>query len=287
MLALALMLAAAPEYVDPYADEKELREEPVRTAPPEVTSAPQPGPSRDYSQTGFTGSVGAVVPLENRGELGVHGGLGMRYGMRPPNSDSRPYFTPAISVRLAGQFVSTTRGEGPRTDPLGGQPPLTTPTPKTFGDVGVDVRLELTVSRRGGMLMPDFATWLSTGTALGFDGQRVFPTAHVGFGLGINFVRDVGPALAKALFSPDSWKGLGGTGGGSFNLGGLGGGGGWGIVAVLAAIVIIPIIVVAGMCAVFLGGSLTSMANVELRYTMFPSDKGVGGYGGLVIGFGI
>lgn len=281
MLFIAIVLVAAQVYVDPYADEKLLRDEEPRTAPPPPTLFE----GSKYSQVGFTGNLGVVVPLPQQGEVGLHGGVGVRYGMRPPQADHEVYFTPAISFLVAGQFLTAIRQSYPQSNPLGSQ--LSAPASHTFGDVGVDVRLELTVSRHGGVLMPDFATWLTTGTAVGFDGERVFPTAHVGFGLGINFVREVAPALANAMFSGEAWGNFFSGGGGGFSLGGLGGGGGGGVLILLAAIVILPVAIVGGMVAFFLGSSLASMANLELRYTMLPTDQGISGYGGLVIGFGV
>jgi len=285
VLLVALLLAAEPIYVDPYADEKELRGEAPRTAPPDSTPIVVSSGPPQFQQWGFTGNVGAVVPLPHPGQLGVHGGLGFRYGMRPPSGSESVYFTPAISVLVAGNYVSTIEQPQVTVAPLDG---TTSPLarPRTFGDVGAEVRLELTVSRHRGMLMPDFAAWVSTGTAIGFGVRGPFPTAHVGVGLSIDFVREVAPALGK-MFQPETYKGLGSGGGGWGNLGSLGSGGGYAVIGLAVLAIALPIAIVGSMCAVFLAGSASSMANVELRYTALPAVSGVGGYGGLVIGFGI
>ena len=293
MLSIALWLAAAPMY-----DDASFRDDDEHSAPvPEVAPAPAPErtPKRrravreappahekftPHQQWGFTGSLGATVPVTGNGGVGVQGGVGVRYGMRPPPYDW-VYFTPAISLRLTGGYTTADWAEPQPSQPLTPREPVATES----GNVGADVRLELTVSRRGGMLLPDFATWLSTGSAVVID-QRGFAgvATHVGFGLGIDFVRDVSPALARSLFSPDAFAGVIDF---TFGAAGAFARTGYGIIAALFAVVVIPVVCVAGMGVVFLSGTAVSAAQLEVRYTVLASQRGLDGNAGLVLGIGI
>lgn len=290
MLTLALWLAAAPVYDDaafrddlpdspPVAQEEEAAppaEVAVEEAPPPPVEEP-PEPRQPFQQWGVTWNLRATVPLQSSGGgAGVEAGLGGRFGMRAPPEEGA-YVTPAIAFLVTAGFQSEGAAGAMQLSQPGA---FTGPT----GQVGGDVRLELTVSRRGGMLLPDVATWISTGSSLVFGRGGAGIATHVGFGLGIDFARDVTPVLAGVLFSPDSFKGML-----DFTLRVAVGcmKTGYGVLVGLAAVVVVPIFCVAALGAVVLGGTAVSATQLEVRYTVLASQRGFDGQAGLLIGVGI
>ena len=291
MLTLALWLAAAqvsedaapPEGVEPEAVAAEEEAPAVEEAPP--AEAPPPEPRQPFRQWGFTGNIGVSVPVQLTSGVGFQAAAGVRYAMRPP-PDEGTYVSPAIAFRLAGSYQAPRSSSSPSSPPLGGRPVAEQPMITTdSASIGADVRLELTVSRRGGMLMPELATWLSTGSAMVFTGDGLAGIAtHVGFGLGIDFMRDMAPMLARNLFTPETFAAMG-----EFTLRFaincmLTG---YGFLVGVVSIVVVPVVFVAAIGAIILGGTAVSAPQVEVRYTALATPRGIDGNTGLVIGIGI
>lgn len=271
MLPIALMLAAAPVYVDPY-------EAPSRPRVDADLRDDNAYFDESFHRVGFTGRLGAAFSLPDSQQAGVEGALGVRYALREPYG-GETYFSPALSFLLTGGIALPT---GPsEVVPLDG-----TYGPMQVGvqkRVGTDARIELMVARHKGQLLPAFAAWVATGGELLIDDMGVRTAGHVGLGLSINFVREWVGALGRmggggnwgSGWHPGSFGGLGS---------GLGGGGGG---AALLAILIAPLAIAAAVGAVFVASLMASMATIELRYTVLPTYGGIGGYGGLFVGFGV